>query len=215
MSSSPLRILVTAGPTREHLDDVRFLSNASSGRMGYAVARAAIAAGHHVVLVHGPTPLPPPEGPELVPVVSARDMHAAVLSRFADVDAAVLVAAVADYRPETRISGKRRKSDAPWELRLVRNPDIAFDLGRLKDGRTLVGFALEASDGVANARRKLVEKNLDLIVQNAPAAAGADRADFQCLFADGSVKRYMSVTKDFLAQALVSFVEKDRLSRDR
>jgi phosphopantothenoylcysteine decarboxylase/phosphopantothenate--cysteine ligase len=206
-----VRILVTAGPTREHLDDIRFLSNASSGRMGYAISRAVVASGHEAVLVCGPTPVLPPEGPGVVSVTSALEMRDAVLEAFPDVDAVFMTAAVGDYRPQDRVPGKIKKGEGPMTLRLVRTPDILAELGGMKGTRTLVGFALEAADGLENARKKLVAKNLDCIVLNAPATVGADVSDFTLLFPDGSTDRYMSVTKDFLALCLVSLVTEGRL----
>ena len=209
----PLKVLVTAGPTREYVDDIRFFTNGSTGRMGYAIARAFVESGHEVVLVHGPTPVAPPPGARLVPVESALEMRDAVRAAFRDVDALVMTAAVADYRPEARIAGKRKKTDGPWDLRLVRNPDILAELGKGKGDRYLVGFALEAAEGEANARGKLLAKNLDLIVLNAPATVGAESSDFTLLSADGRADRYMSVSKDFLALRLVSRVAEGRLER--
>jgi len=210
-----MRFIVTAGPTREHLDDIRFLTNASSGRMGFAIARTAHDAGHAVTLICGPTPLPPPDGPRAVPVTSAEEMRDAVLAAFPDTDAVFMTAAVGDYRPEQRVAGKIKKGEGVRELRLVRTPDILAELRRARDRQVLVGFALEAADGLANARRKLEEKGLDLIVLNGPETVGADESDFTLLFPDGSSDRYMSVTKDFLALCLVSLVSEGRLTPGR
>jgi phosphopantothenoylcysteine decarboxylase/phosphopantothenate--cysteine ligase len=204
-----MRILITAGPTREAIDDVRFLTSGSTGRMGYVIAAAARDAGHDVILVTGPVPLSPPEGVETVPVVSALDMHDAVLDRFADVDAVVMVAAVADYRPESRIHGKRKKTDGPWDLRLVRNPDILAELGRRRKHQVLVGFALEAENGEANARKKLAAKGCDAIVLDSPATVGADVSDFTILTRDGGVERLREVAKAELARRLVAYLGSD------
>jgi len=198
-----VRVLVTAGPTREHVDDVRFLSNVATGRTGYAVAEACLAAGHDVILVTGPGPLEPPDGPEVVRVVSALEMRDAVLARFGVADAVVMNAAVADYRPAERIRGKRKKGEGDWNLRLVRNPDILAELGARKGGRILVGFALEAEGGEANARAKLERKNLDAIVLNAPSTAGAERSDFTILRADGTREHLEGATKPALARHLL------------
>jgi phosphopantothenoylcysteine decarboxylase/phosphopantothenate--cysteine ligase len=204
-----MRILVTAGPTREPIDDVRFLTSGSSGQMGYAVAEAARDAGHDVVLVSGPVALAPPDGVTFVPVVTALEMHDAVIERFAETDAVVMVAAVADYRPAERIEGKRKKTGGPWDLRLVRNPDILAELGRRRrTDQVLVGFALEAADGEANARGKLKAKNLDLIVLDSPATVGADRSEFAILTRDGAVTRIPDTTKPDLAARLVGLIEK-------
>ena len=168
-----MNILVTAGPTREHLDPVRFLSNRSSGRMGYALAEAARDRGHAVVLVSGPVSLPPPTGVEVVPVVSALDMLGAVAARLAWCDALVMCAAVADWRPETRSPLKLKKRAMAAELRLVPNPDILAELAPRKGGRLFIGFAAETHDLLAEAQGKLARKGLDLIVANDVTQPGA------------------------------------------
>jgi len=201
-----VRVLVTAGPTREAIDDVRFLTSGSTGRMGFAVAAAARDAGHDVTLVLGPVPLSPPDGLTVIPVVSALDMHAAVTERFDDVDAVVMVAAVADYRPEERIEGKRKKAEGPWDLRLVRNPDILLELGRRRTHQFLVGFALEAENGEANARAKLMAKGCDAIVLDSPATVGAEVSDFTILTED-RVERLPGISKAGLATHLVDLLQ--------
>jgi len=160
------RVLVTAGPTVEDLDPVRFLSNRSSGKMGYRLAEAARARGARVVLVSGPTSLAAPAGVEVVPVRSAEEMSGAVGERGGDAEVVVMAAAVADYRPARRAESKLKKGEGGLQLELVRTPDILKGLGRDKRGRVLVGFAAETDDVLANARRKLESKNLDLIVAN-------------------------------------------------
>jgi phosphopantothenoylcysteine decarboxylase/phosphopantothenate--cysteine ligase len=159
-------VLVTAGPTVEDLDPVRFLSNRSSGRMGYRLAEVAQARGARVILVSGPTALAAPAGVELVPVRSADEMAAVVEARGGDADVVVMAAAVADYRPAQTATRKLKKGDAGLTLELVRTTDILRGLGEDKRGRLLVGFAAETEDVVENARRKLESKNLDLIVAN-------------------------------------------------
>ena len=168
-------IVVTAGPTYEDLDPVRYLGNRSTGRMGVALAEAAAARGATVHLVLGPTELTTTApGVVLHRVRSAREMHAATLAQWPTADAAVLAAAVADYRPARVAPGKIKKQDGPLRLELVRNPDIAAELGATKQAhQRLVGFALETENGLANARGKLVRKNLDFIVLNSPNDAGA------------------------------------------
>jgi len=166
-------LLVTAGPTREEVDPVRFLSNHSSGKMGYAIAKRAWRRGATVVLVSGPTCLDAPWGVETVNVESAEQMREAVFSR---VDASTIIikaAAVADYRPANRSSIKIKKSDVPLTLELARNPDILGELGRVKGNRVLVGFAAETGSLLENAAKKLAEKNLDLVVANDVSQAGA------------------------------------------
>jgi phosphopantothenoylcysteine decarboxylase/phosphopantothenate--cysteine ligase len=164
-----LRCLITAGPTREHLDPVRFLSNGSSGRMGYALAGAAIARGWHVDLVSGPVALLPPPGAVTHRVVSAAEMLAACEPLFASCDVFIAVAAVADFRPNVTAFEKLKKSaaGAGMALELVPTVDILKALaGRKRPGQVVVGFAAETHDVEASAMRKLAEKNLDLIVAN-------------------------------------------------
>lgn len=162
------KILITAGPTYENLDPVRFIGNYSSGKMGYALAREAAVRGAQVVLVSGPVSLPSPSGVRRVEVVSAREMCAACQREFPDCDAAVMCAAVADYRPAERADSKmKREGHGELLLRLVANPDIAASLGASKrPGQVLVGFALETDHELENARAKAARKNLDWIVLN-------------------------------------------------
>jgi phosphopantothenoylcysteine decarboxylase/phosphopantothenate--cysteine ligase len=167
------RVLVTAGPSREPLDPVRFLSNRSSGKMGYAVARIARRRGAEVTLVSGPTALAPPAGVSVVSVTTAREMQRAVVSAYAKATTVVMTAAVADYRPERTAAQKVTKDAATGSLRLVRNPDILRELGRNRGSRVLIGFAAETHDVRARAARKLREKRLDLIVANDVTVADA------------------------------------------
>jgi phosphopantothenoylcysteine decarboxylase/phosphopantothenate--cysteine ligase len=161
-----LRLLVSAGPTREYLDPVRFISNPSSGRMGYAVAEAARDRGAEVVLVSGPTCLKAPWGVEVVRVESALEMRQAILERYPWAKAVVMAAAVADYRPAEVLKDKEPKAEAEKTIRLVPNPDILKELGERKEGRVLVGFAMETASGLERAQEKLRRKNLDLIALN-------------------------------------------------
>jgi phosphopantothenoylcysteine decarboxylase / phosphopantothenate---cysteine ligase len=169
-------VVVTAGPTYEDLDDVRYIGNRSSGRMGYAVAAEAVRRGARVVLVTGPSPLVAPAGVEFVRVRSAEEMDAAVQRHALDADIIVMAAAVADYTPARRASGKIEKTDAPLELALVRTPDILATLGQARAGKTkpvLVGFAAESGNPVERGRQKLVRKGADLIVANDISLEGA------------------------------------------
>ncbi len=163
-------VVVTAGPTYEDIDPVRFVGNRSSGRMGYAVAAEAVARGAAVVLVTGPTHLDPPAGAEVVRVRSAADMHRAVMARAAGADAVVMAAAVADYTPQVVAEQKVAKQDGGWALPLVRTTDILAELGRLPSRATgrpvLVGFAAETHDVLAHADAKRRRKGVDLIVAN-------------------------------------------------
>src|SRR5574341_1319654 len=164
-------VLVTAGPTQEPLDPVRYLSNHSSGRMGFAVAEAARDRGARVILVAGPTELAPPAGVEGVRVRTAEEMREAVLVRAGEATVVIKAAAVADYRPAHARDTKVKKQDAPLRLDLEPTPDILGELGKRKKGQILVGFAAETDDVVANARDKLAKKNLDLLVANNVRAA--------------------------------------------
>lgn len=159
-------VLVTAGPTREPVDAVRVFTNRSSGRMGYAVAEAALELGARVTLVSGPVALTPPAGVEHVPVETAREMYEAVMTR-SEADVVVMAAAVADYAPAAPAEEKLKKKDEGLSIRLERTRDILAELGQKKrDGQLLVGFAMETGNGRPNARRKLSEKNLDWIALN-------------------------------------------------
>lgn len=169
-----MKILISAGPTREAIDPVRFITNHSSGKMGYALAQAAVKRGWQVVLVSGPVDLPRPEGlAEFVQVVSAAEMADAVKSRFPAMDGAILCAAVADYRPVTVSNKKIKKSDDDLILHLERTEDILKTLGTMKNAKQiLIGFAAETDDLEANALAKLKKKNLDWIAANKVGVPG-------------------------------------------
>jgi len=166
-------MLVTAGPTCEDLDPVRFLSNRSSGKMGYAVAEAAARRGAKVILISGPTALETPEGIERVDVRTAGEMLRAVESRFAAASIAVFAAAVADYRPAEAASAKIKRTKEPLTIRLEPNPDILLAVAKNKGERVVVGFAAETDHVVENARKKLAQKNADMMVANDVSAEGA------------------------------------------
>lgn len=202
-----MRILITAGPTREYLDDVRFLSNASSGRMGYALAEAAVARGHHVVLVSGPVTLAPPEGCDFHPVETSEEMHQACLATFPDCDGAIGAAAVCDYRPRARAAGKISKTGKPLSFELVETPDILADLGRRKEHRWIVGFALESQNARANALRKLSSKSCDAIVLNHPQAIGSGDNSVELIDRAGNTAGAWSADKRSLADTLVEWIE--------
>jgi phosphopantothenoylcysteine decarboxylase/phosphopantothenate--cysteine ligase len=166
-------VLVTAGPTREDLDPVRYLTNRSSGKMGYAVAEAAAKRGAKVVLISGPVKLDTPTGVERVDVISAQDMHKAVIERFEGVSIAILAAAVADYRPVQTHMEKIKKSNAALTVSLEPTIDILADVARNKGKKMVVGFAAETDHVAENARKKLASKNADVIVANDVTAEGA------------------------------------------
>ena len=185
-----LSVLITAGGTREPLDPVRFLSNRSSGQMGYALAAAAAARGADVTLVTAPTALAVPGGVRAVLVETAQQMFEAVLEHFPRADIVIKAAAVADYRPARTAEQKIKKEGETLVIELVKNPDILLELGRRKKpGQVLVGFAAETENLLANARRKLAEKNVDLLVANdvtRPGAGfGADTNLVKLIYRDG------------------------------
>jgi phosphopantothenoylcysteine decarboxylase/phosphopantothenate--cysteine ligase len=204
--SRRLRVVVTAGPTREHVDPVRYLSNESSGRMGFAIAEAAAGAGHDVTLIAGPVELPTPRGVRRVDVTSAREMLAETQRAFRRSDALFMAAAVSDWRPSRRLSGKWREKDKGARrarLDLVRNPDILARLSARKGRRLVVGFALETGAGERRARAKLRRKGLDFVVQNDASALGSGKASVLVLGTDGSRATLRSADKRRIARFLV------------
>jgi phosphopantothenoylcysteine decarboxylase/phosphopantothenate--cysteine ligase len=160
------KLVVTAGPSREPLDPIRYISNRSSGKMGYALARAAARRGAEVVLISGPTALAPPAGVKLTAVNTAAEMRQAIFDEYAACTAVIMAAAVADYHPAQVSADKLKRGTDSLDLRLEPNPDILKELGQRKDGKLLIGFAAETGNLEANAEKKLREKNLDMIVAN-------------------------------------------------
>ena len=161
------KCLISAGPTREWIDSVRYLSNPSSGKMGFELARSAMEKGFDVTLVSGPVSLSCPEGVNFVSVETALEMREALINFFAEADLTIMSAAVSDHRPENLGNLKIKKDQLPDQLKLIHNPDILLELGKLKSSQqTLVGFAAESNDHLENARKKLEGKNLDWIVVN-------------------------------------------------
>lgn len=208
------RVVVTAGPTREHLDPVRFLSNPSTGKMGFALAAAAAKAGYETILVAGPVSLPAPEGVERVDVVSARDMLAAVRKALDGGKRRVFIscAAVADFRPRSVSGVKLKKKAMSAEIKLVRNPDILKTVGSdmakgLLPETFLVGFAAETGDALAEAARKCREKRLEFIVANDVTVEGAgfavDTNKVSLVFKDGRVKSLPLMSKREIGRAHV------------
>ena len=203
-----MRVLITAGPTREHLDDVRYLSNPSTGAMGFACAEEARRAGHAVTLVTGPSSLPDPSGVTVKRVTSADEMKKAAMAAYVSADAVIATAAVSDYRPARRVKGKMKKGPARMSLELVRTPDILGEMGRKKGKKILIGFALETRDEVENAMSKLAAKRLDHVVLDSPAAFGADRIDATVIHADGARESFRSIAKRELAALLVGLLNR-------
>lgn len=205
-----MKLLITAGPTREPLDPVRFLSNRSTGKMGFALAQAAAEAGHEVTLVAGPVTLPTPPGVRRRDVETALEMLGAVTEALPECDAFVACAAVADWRPETCAPTKLKKAGMDGTLRLVRNPDILKSVRPLKGTRRFVGFAAETGEPTAEATRKLREKGLDLIVANDVTAPGAGFATetnrVTLLFPDGSREPLPLMSKRDVARHIIAWL---------
>ena len=197
------KILVTAGGTREPIDPVRFIGNRSSGKMGYALAEAAVQRGATVILISGPVHLPPPPGVTTILVESARQMRDAVMAEFAECDIVIKAAAVADYRVSHQASHKIKKTDDNLTLILEKNPDILAELGQLKKNQVLVGFAAETEDLIGHAADKLRRKKADMIVANDVSLPGAgfnyDTNVVKLLYKDGRVEELPKMSKKELA----------------
>lgn len=206
--SASLRVLVTAGPTREYLDRIRFLSNPSTGQMGYAIAAALVAAGHEVILVSGPVALTPPVGARVVAVETTAEMAAAARRAFRECDAAIFAAAVCDYRPQRRAARKLPKAQGGMSLELVPTTDIAAACGRVKGGRVTIGFALEDHQARPHAERKLREKRFDAIVLNGPGTIGSSQAVVEFLQSGAAWERWPSASKAKVAGRLVRELER-------
>ena len=215
MSLAGRSILITAGPTYEDIDPVRFVGNRSSGRMGYAVAAEALRRGAAVTLVTGPTHLTPPHGAEVVPVRSAAEMHAAVMERVPGRDVVIMSAAVADYTPAEKSPQKVKKSDGPVTITLNRTKDILGDLGKLVSRQqqrlpVLVGFAAETGDVVSYAQQKLTQKGADLVVANdvSRSDAGFDvDTNAVTLVTSGGTEELPLQAKSAVAAAILDRVE--------
>jgi len=210
--SKPRRVVITAGPTHEHLDPVRYLGNESSGKMGFALAAAAQKRGDHVVLIAGPVALETPVGVQRIDVVSAREMLRATEVVFQTADLLIMAAAVADWRPKRRLAGKWRLKDTgatEASIQLVKNPDIVARLGRRKGRRKIIGFALETAQGLARARAKMQRKKTDYIVLNDASALGAERNSVTVLGADGSCLEWKDLAKLEIAERLVELAPLD------
>ncbi|EFW29757.1 bifunctional phosphopantothenoylcysteine decarboxylase/phosphopantothenate--cysteine ligase CoaBC [Selenomonas artemidis] len=213
------RIIVTAGGTEEAIDPVRYLSNRSTGRMGYAVAAEAARRGAEVILISAPTHLDTPAGVRRVNVRSAREMHAAVMAEYETADAVVKAAAVADYRPAEIAPQKIKKSDGELTIHLTRNPDILMELGRKKTHQVLVGFAAETENVETYAQGKLAKKNLDFIVANNVAekdagfSVGTNRV--KIFFKDGRAEEHPLMAKSELAGIILDRLADELERRNR
>lgn len=204
-------VLVTAGPTREHLDPVRFLSSRSSGKMGYALAEEALRRGAEVVLISGPSTLHPPRGAEFVHTESARDMSEAVQKFFLQADIVLMAAAVSDFAFPAKAAQKIKKKETAQKVELVRTPDILAQLGREKKGKILIGFAAETEDVLTHAKEKIRSKNLDLIVANDVAKPDigfdSDMNEVTLVFPDGRTLATEKRSKAEISRIILDEVE--------
>ena len=200
-----MTFLITAGPTREPIDPVRYISNRSSGKMGYAIAEAALDVGHDVILISGPVNLARPRNAKVIYVSTSDEMFDAVHQHADDANVCVLCAAVADYKPAQVSPAKIKKRATQFSLELIPTRDILDSLGRLQNRKfLLVGFAAETDHLEANATKKLREKNCDIIVANdARVAMESDENELLILFRDGDTKKISRASKKNLARELV------------
>jgi len=209
-----MKILITAGPTREHLDPIRFISNRSTGKMGFAIAQAAAERGHTVTLIAGPVSLPTPAGVTRVDVTSACEMLEAVQFHLPKQDALVMSAAVADWRPAQQAAAKLKKREMEPVIRLVPNPDILKTILPEKGKRLFVGFAAETGDPTAEAQRKLEAKGLDMIVANDVTAEGAgfavDTNRVTFFTANGQPQVLPLQSKLEVGRAIIAWLENQR-----
>ncbi len=210
-------ILITAGPTREKIDPVRYITNFSSGKMGYAIAEEAIEAGAKVILVSGPVSLTPPTGADVIQVESAEDMYQAVITRFREVDVVIKSAAVADYRPKSYSDQKIKKQPGEEVIELERTKDILMELGKKKDHQLLIGFAAETNHVDEYARKKLEGKNADMIVANNIGEEGAgfdiDTNIVTFYKKNGEITNWPILTKNEVAKKIMEEIQillKDR-----
>lgn len=215
-----LTVLVTAGGTREPLDPIRYISNRSSGKMGYALARAALKRGAQVILISAPTSISPPAGAKIIWVERACEMYQQVLAHFSQADVIFKAAAVADYSPRFTVAQKIKKKEDVYTLELEKNPDILLELGQRKQPhQILVGFAAETENLEENARRKLDQKKLDLIVANditQPGAGfGQDTNIVKLVYPNGKIVSLPQMEKTVLANHILNLVLSLRVSRGR
>jgi phosphopantothenoylcysteine decarboxylase/phosphopantothenate--cysteine ligase len=209
-NASSIRCLITAGPTREFIDPVRFISNPSTGKMGFAIAEAALEAGWNVDLVAGPVALEEPDGAIMYPVVTAEEMFHQVDALFDACDVLIMTAAVSDFRPVKQHAHKEKKDDASMTIEFERTTDILKTMTERKAHQTVVGFAAETKDVVTYAKQKLESKNLDFIVANNVGQPGvgfaADTNEVLLIAADGSSVKLGPTTKAAIAKELIQLV---------
>jgi phosphopantothenoylcysteine decarboxylase/phosphopantothenate--cysteine ligase len=209
-----VRFVITAGPTREPIDPVRYISNRSSGKMGYAIAEAALEAGHDVVLISGPVNLEPPRGAHFISIVTSDEMHKAVHREVRDCDALVMCAAVADYKPRKVSATKIKKREHHLSLELVPTRDILGSLQNKDRQFLVVGFAAETNDVEKNAQKKLHAKNCDIIVANNVSSADSgmesDQNEVTIFFRSGETKKISRAPKKIIARELVKMFTNTR-----
>ncbi|KAA1261845.1 Coenzyme A biosynthesis bifunctional protein CoaBC [Rubripirellula obstinata] len=199
------RILITSGPTRQYLDPVRYLTNASSGRMGAALAEAAIDLGHEVVIISGPVAIDYPSAAQVIPILTTDEMLDAATATFADCEGAIGAAAPCDYMPKRVATEKISKTGDPISIELIETPDVVAMLGQIKKpGQWVVGFALETEDQRFRATVKLQKKHCDLIVSNGPTAIDSDDNSVELLGPGGRVIESISGNKSHVANRLLS-----------
>ena len=204
-----MHFLITAGGTREYIDPVRFISNASSGKMGYALVRAAIKAGHKVTLITAPTALREPAGAKIVEAETAAEMFEAVKKHFKRCDCLIMAAAVADYTPAAPAKTKMKKSAGPLSLKLKPTADIVKWAGTHKKGsQIVVGFALEDKALRKRAEKKMQAKNLDMIIANTPAAIAAEKSSVQIGTAGVDWSKIENASKSTIARKIVNMLER-------
>ncbi|MFA7572248.1 MAG: bifunctional phosphopantothenoylcysteine decarboxylase/phosphopantothenate--cysteine ligase CoaBC, partial [Lutispora sp.] len=205
-------IIVTAGPTREAIDPVRFISNHSTGKMGYAIAKRAARRGANVYLISGPTALDIPKDVFFIPVHSAKDMQKKIMEHFDEAHIIIKGAAVVDYTPAKACDQKIKKKDENLTLELVKNPDILYELGKIKGDKILVGFAMETQNLVENAKEKMLKKNLDFIVANDLFTEGAgfavDTNIVKIIDRNGNVESMPKMSKHQLADLILDRIIK-------
>ena len=207
-----MRFVVTAGPTREAIDPVRFISNRSSGKMGYAIAKAALARGHEVTLISGPTALTPPPRTTFIPITSAKQLHDAVHRALRACDVFVMCAAVSDYRPAISAARKMKKRKSSFALKLIPTRDILASLPKGNRRYLVVGFAAETHDLKSNAQKKLRTKNCDMIVANdvsrSDSGMESDENEVVIFFRNGESEQISRASKKIIARELVKKISK-------
>ncbi len=211
-SPKSLNILISAGPTREPIDDIRFISNYSTGLLGFELAKEALRRQHNIILIAGPVHLETPKKVKRIDVITASDMQKEINRHFEWCNCLIMSAAVSDYRPKRKIPGKLKKRKSQISLELIKNPDILKTLGKKKKDKILVGFSLDVEETIENAKTKLKDKNLDLIVANRMSSGNIPfgRNKISVSIIDKSLKiiRFKDIYKKRLAHKLLDIIER-------